>query len=197
MVNFLSTKWLADDEQRLTMTRCLQRASSWCVPPNWGVEEWREELRAVQELAMIEALGDHGQYPDVAWLAFLYQRVMARSLAFYRKEWSFAVHCTSGPAIAVDGDSNLPERNQEATTLCWLESYASHEELHGALLALAEADQSLILDLFWEEQTESEIARTTRVSQPAVNKRKQLAVETLRTRMRSGLPLGYATAAAI
>jgi DNA-directed RNA polymerase specialized sigma subunit len=57
------------------------------------------------------------------------------------------------------------------------------EALHQGLAKLAEQDRWLIERLFWEGQTEAEVAKEIGISQPAVSKRKCAILRELRYRL--------------
>jgi DNA-directed RNA polymerase specialized sigma24 family protein len=45
---------------------------------------------------------------------------------------------------------------------------ADEAALHRALALLADSDRELLVELFWEERTEAEIARSRHIRQPAL-----------------------------
>jgi RNA polymerase sigma factor (sigma-70 family) len=55
--------------------------------------------------------------------------------------------------------------------------------LHNALSLLPESKRNLIRRLFFENESETEVARTLGISQPAVNKRKWTILDNLRKRL--------------
>lgn len=59
------------------------------------------------------------------------------------------------------------------------------QQLHKALLLLSDDERDLIERLFFQEQTEREIAAVYRISQKAVNKRKQKVLARLREQLKN------------
>lgn len=59
------------------------------------------------------------------------------------------------------------------------------QQLHKALLLLSEDERDLIERLFFQEQTEREIAAVYRISQKAVNKRRQKVLARLREQLKN------------
>lgn len=58
------------------------------------------------------------------------------------------------------------------------------QQLHKALLLLSDDERDLIERLFFQEQTEREIAAVYRISQKAVNKRRQKVLARLREQLK-------------
>lgn len=59
------------------------------------------------------------------------------------------------------------------------------QQLHKALLLLSDDERDLIERLFFQEQTEREIAAVYRISQKAVNKRRQKVLARLREQLKN------------
>ena len=141
------------------LQRCLQRVRKWRTPLNWSAGQWMEEAAAQAALACVES---RSRYADgvvksgssESWISnCLLQR--------YRQEWSFARHC-SRPVVCepyepeeVDGDmAPMVPR------------------LQAVLTRLPQPDRQLIHMLYWEHQTETQVAAALGVSQQAISKRK-------------------------
>ena len=58
----------------------------------------------------------------------------------------------------------------------------SYEVLYSALASLAEPDRRLIEQLYWEDQTEAEVAQQLAITQQAVSKRKRAILTRLHVR---------------
>jgi RNA polymerase sigma factor (sigma-70 family) len=144
---------------------------TWRTPPNWSPRDWLEELKAEIIAATWEAERDFDPARGVPVEAFIQQRVWARSLNRYRREWAYARHCVSHLEdinvcdTSTDGGFPLMEIG---------------EILEGCLRRLPNPQRRLIEGLFWEEQTEVEVARMLSLSQPAISKRKRRILERLR-----------------
>jgi DNA-directed RNA polymerase specialized sigma24 family protein len=149
--------------------RVFRRIGAWRVPPNWSPRDWFEEMRAEAAAAAWLAELDFDPTRGVPLTAFVHQRVWARARARYRQEWAYALRCGAHPEgserdVADDG----------------LSPAGAYESLRDCLERLSELHRGLIESLFWEEQTEAEVARTLSISQTAVSKRKRRILEQLR-----------------
>jgi RNA polymerase sigma factor (sigma-70 family) len=143
----------------------------WRAPPNWSPKDWSEELGAEVIAATWEAQRDFDAARGVPLEAFVQQRVLARSLSRYRREWTYARHCGS------------QLENSEACEVAIGDGFNSveiRESLWTWLRRLPDPQRRLIECLFWDEQTEVEIARTLSLSQPAISKRKRRILAQLR-----------------
>ena len=103
--------------------------------------------------------------------AFVFSRVRARVLTRYRQEWRYALRMASsdrGKSEMSEGDAAGPGET---------ESFAL---LTGALEQLSTQERWLLEEIFWRERTEACLAERLQISQPAVNKRKRVALEKLK-----------------
>jgi RNA polymerase sigma factor (sigma-70 family) len=148
----------------------LRRIYRWRVPPNWSQSDWLEELRAEAQAAAWEAERDFDPTRGVPLRAFVHHRILTRTLGRVRREWRFARHCwprlrgDESTAPAVDG----------------IDFAESSQHLRTCLNQLPDLERRLIVDLYWEEKTEIEIARMLSVTQPTICRRKQRILEQLR-----------------
>ena len=169
-----------DLELNAALQRCLRRIRGWQPPSNWSAEDWHREITAHALCAVCEAERDFDPSRGVPLGGFVYQRVLARSLTRYRQEWSYARRHAPAPANS-EGDEGPPRDGPAAPP----EPAASgRAELLGALAGLSTLDRAIIVQTYWHDRTETEVARDIGISQQAVNKRKRLALEKL------GLALG-------
>jgi RNA polymerase sigma factor (sigma-70 family) len=151
----------------------LRRLYSWREPPNWSRQDWREEIRAEAIAAECEAERDFDPSLGVPVGAFIRQRILARALTRYRREWAYGRRC--GPASEnheLDGISHSDE---------WLGDVS--ESVRHFLHRMPDHHRRLIECLFWEDKTEVEVARALQCSQSAISVRKHRILEQLRTRM--------------
>ena len=112
---------------------------------------------------------------------FVGQRVLARSLTRYRQEWSYASRCVSEAfEDAYDGGLHWAERCETPDPAV---SARMIDLLHNAISLLPESKRNLIRQLFFENESETEVARALGISQPAVNKRKWTILDNLRKRL--------------
>jgi RNA polymerase sigma factor (sigma-70 family) len=147
---------------------CARRMRNWRVPPHWTPSQWLEEMKAEGAIAALQATLDFDPARNVPIEAYMYQRVMGRLIARYRKEWKYALHETpSGEIEAIPEDGQVP-----APVGLW-------EDLRSAVGQLADIDRQLIHCLFWKKNTEAEVAKTLGVSQQAINKRKHAILKFL------------------
>jgi RNA polymerase sigma factor (sigma-70 family) len=166
---------------------CLKRLNSWRIPPNWSASDWFEEIKAVGAAAAWQAEGEFDSSRGVPMSAFLYQRILARVFTRYRQEWAYALHLA--PRI----DEELNELALQVEALLSPETVHESESVRGALNSLSSLDRQMVVRLFWQEHTETQIARSLGISQSAVSKRKRAILGKLRTRLESAgtvRPLG-------
>ena len=157
---------------------CVRRIRSWRVPPNWSARDWFEEVEGVGAIAAWQAERDYDAASGIQFAAFIYQRIMARALTRYRQEWIYALHFVSDDN---DGDTSLRGHSVEYTPApaSSLDCVLAHKELRELVAALSEPERELIGLLFWEDNTEAEIARKLRINQSTVNRRKAAAFKRL------------------
>jgi DNA-directed RNA polymerase specialized sigma24 family protein len=174
------------------LTRCLKRVCSWRVPPNWSAVDWLDEMQALAEAAAFHAECEFDSLRGVPIEAFIYQRIVARAFTRYRQEWSYALRCLPEERATT---GHFDEDNAEELP-CPANSYAYSNELddpewlgnrlRAALEYLPGSDRDLLMLLFWEGHTESEIAGHFGISQPAVNKRKRAVLHQLKDWLKTG-----------
>jgi RNA polymerase sigma factor (sigma-70 family) len=156
------------------VTACLRRVRHWRVPPNWTVCEWMQELAAQGEMAAYEACSEYDAARGVTPAYFVICRVRGRLLARYRQEWNFALRMA---CWSID--------SQEAAMACsTATAKAAHREIRQNLFAaierLREIDRWLVVQIFWHDRDQAELARELGISQPAVSKRYRNIVRQLR-----------------
>lgn len=161
---------LDSPECRCMLSICLRRLRRWRVPPHWSAADWYEEINLEAMTAAQEASlafdASHGI--PLEW--FIRNRVLNRALQFYRKEWAYGRRCsTAGQAAEYSGpDIDAPSAADDSV------------ELLSALNRLSDADRWLVEQLFWKRVREADVAETLKISQQAVNRRKQLILLDLR-----------------
>ena len=149
----------------------LRSIHTWPAPPNWSPRDWSEELRAVVIAATWEAERDFDPARGVPLDAFVQQRVWARSLSRYRREWAYARHCGSH----LEGGDHCDVAIDEEFS-----SIEISESLQACLRRLPEQQRRLIEGLFWEEKTEVEVAGILCLTQSGISRRKRRVLEQLR-----------------
>jgi DNA-directed RNA polymerase specialized sigma24 family protein len=153
---------------------CWQRIRAWRVPPRWSAGDWREELQAQGAAAAWQAFGDYDATRGVPLRAHVRRRVLASVLTRSRQEWSYALRFVFEMSAVGSRGAIEEDEYPNATTF---------EALHQGLAKLAEQDRWLIERLFWDGQTEAEVAEEIGISQPAVSKRKCAILRELRYRL--------------
>lgn len=166
----------------LVLERCLSRICSWRTPPNWSNREWFEEIKAHAIAASCRAMCEYDATRGVPLEAFVYQRVIARALTRHRQEWNYALRFVSNNDSEKDEDIDSSSRNRsDAVDLAQSENQgAIYDELKHAIASLSESNRWLITQLFWNEQTEVDIAHALGIGRRAVNKRKHTILQWLR-----------------
>jgi DNA-directed RNA polymerase specialized sigma24 family protein len=152
--------------------RCWSRIRTWRVPPRWSPCDWWEEARAQGALAACEAIRSFEPGWRVPLEAYLYRRVVEGVWTRYRQEWSFGRR--RRPDVA------LPDRPAAASDRPDPELLARLASTLGDLRA---SEQWLIGRLFWEGDSEDELANELGVSRQAVNLRKQKLLRRLRSQL--------------
>ncbi len=147
------------------MGRCLGRARHWRVPGNWAKAQWAEEISAEAELAAVAFTPKNAvELPVQTRQQSVIQNHL---LQRYRQEWCFNRHC-GGQVIAEPVAA--PVQSQRDSNAARIQQ---------ALAALPASDRELITQLYWEKQTETQIALEAGVSVPAICKRRQRILQRL------------------
>ncbi len=149
----------------------LRSIHTWRVPPNWSPRDWSEELNAEAIAATWEAERDFDPAHGVPLEAFIQQRIWARSLSRYRREWAYARRCGPHLDASNDGDVAIDEA---------FSSIEISELLRTCLRWLPDPQRRLIEGLFWDEKTEVELARMLCLTQSAISRRKRRILDQLR-----------------
>jgi DNA-directed RNA polymerase specialized sigma subunit len=167
----------------LVLERCFSRICSWRTPPNWSNREWFEEIKAHAIAASCRAICEYDAARGVPLEAFVYQRVIARVLTRHRQEWNYALRFVSNNDSEKDEDidSSSSRNRSDAVDLAQSENQgAIYDDLKNAIASLSESNRWLITQLFWNEQTEVDIAHALGIGRRAVNKRKHTILQWLR-----------------
>jgi DNA-directed RNA polymerase specialized sigma24 family protein len=166
----------------ILLSRCFKRICGWRVPPNWSVTDWREEIRAHGLAAAYQASHDFDASRGVPLDAFVYERVIARAYSRYRQEWAYGLRCISETdGVVPDGwNMCLPGECCVQYPKLSIEPDPAYQGLRDTLGLLSESNRHLIMQLFWEGQTETNIAGALGISHQAVSKRKRAVIQKLR-----------------
>jgi DNA-directed RNA polymerase specialized sigma24 family protein len=169
-------------EEDVLLKRCFKRICGWRVPPNWSAADWREEIKAHGLFAACEASRDFDSSRGVPLDAFVYKRVIARAYSRFRREWAYGLRCVSetdkvvsdGWHVSLTGGCRFQYRELS------IDPDPAYHELRDAVESLSEPNHQLIERLFWEGQTETDIAEALGISHQAVSKRKRSVIQKLR-----------------
>lgn len=158
---------------------CVRKAGRWRVPPNWTSGEWMKEMMALGLAAGHEAACQFDPSRGAAAPAFFSTRIMGRLLTRYRQEWSFATRVTNW--------SQEPEQatlaSREPFTSGYYPNHTTDTGLIDAVNQLDETERWLMVQIFWRDRDQSDVARELGVSQPAVSRRYRNVVRKLRNRL--------------
>lgn len=149
--------------------RCMHRIRSWRAPLNYSRKDWLDEIEAEAAAEMWLALQSYDPSRNVPVGAFLYQRVLAGVLRRYRQEWSYA-HRHSAEDILNQREPVASERSDNLSIAVRL-----------AMSRLSHNDRKLLVQLYWADRTEMDIADELGISQQGVSKRKRSLLANLRT----------------
>jgi len=162
----------------------LHQARQWRCPFHWDGKEWQKELDAIAQAAAFEVCFYFDEQRGITLEIFVFWQVLTALRDFHRREWAyFAFQCghltrVSDEGKAGEGDESAEvceevateglEREWRRCLICW------------ALERLSERERQVINRLYWDGRTESEIAHELGISQQAVSKIKQKAIQKLR-----------------
>ena len=159
-------------ELNAALHRAFCRVRSWRKPPNWSAHDWLDEIKAITAAAGCHAENDYDAERHVPLSAFLYQRALACAWTRYRQEWAFFLRF-------MEQSPNNGDKSEGAHRSV-LEVASLKDSLQCALTELSQADQWLIKQMFWNETTEDQVAKSLNISQQAVSKRKRRIIGRLR-----------------
>lgn len=159
----------------------LRRARKWRRPPHWDRSEWHKELDALAQASAFEASLRFDEQKDVPFEAFLFQQVLTALRDFHRKEWVY-FHLHYGHLLVTFEGG---EREGEACFEGAVRMEGEKQEwrrfwVRWGMERLGERERWVLLKVYWEGWTEEEIAQELGISQQAVNKIKQKALQKLR-----------------
>jgi RNA polymerase sigma factor (sigma-70 family) len=150
---------------------CVAQIRRWRIPPRWNDVDWVAELQSEGAAAALEAIACFEPSRNVPLHAYVRMRVMGRVLTRYRQEWTYAIR-------------QVPEEVSDASELSSLASPSwPVDELRDVLTQLDDPDRALIIRIFWNAETEAEIARSLGLSQQAISRRKKKILDKIRERM--------------
>lgn len=157
--------------------KSLKRIYRWRVPPNWGEQDWRDEIHSVAVLAACEAARDFDPARGTPSDTFVGSRVLSRALTHYRREWAYGTRHCDGVTFPEKLEARLPD---QVLFVPAGSAQSSGEDMGAALARLPEQSRWLIQELFVHQRTETDIGRQLGISHQAVSKRKQAVFRELR-----------------
>jgi RNA polymerase sigma factor (sigma-70 family) len=157
-------------ELDFVVSSSLRRIRRWRIPPSWRAREWFEEVESEANVAGLQAFKEFDETRGVPREAFLRQRIMRRTLALYRREWSYAVRRVVEDEL---------DRRAEVGKNDPIKYVVRLRILQRSLELLPEPDLSIIEGLFWGARSETEIAVELGITQQAVSKKKRRILDTL------------------
>lgn len=165
---------------------CVERLRRRAVPPNWSPEEWKVEVEQIASLGALkaaagDAVGD-GSGPKGELAPVVLKRADETVRAAWRREWAFGLRSLP---LLLDGPSDRPggpteEENPTASCEPLSEPAEIYYELHDAIAKLPAWLRDVIVQLFLDGRTESEVGEALRLPQYTVSRRKQAALKRLR-----------------
>jgi DNA-directed RNA polymerase specialized sigma24 family protein len=158
-----------------------RRLQSWPIPPNWSPADWFEELSQIENIATSRASAAFDPSGRATLARFTYDHIIASALKAYRREWSYCLHTVAITAPLPGEDQSDggadPLGRFEAGDADDIPAYVA---LWEALAKLPTEHSDLVCQLFVQNRTEAEIARSLGISQRGVSKRKQAYIKELR-----------------
>jgi DNA-directed RNA polymerase specialized sigma24 family protein len=154
---------------------CVRRVLHWPVPPNWTGSAWMKEMAAHGNAAAHEASCQYDSSRSSEPEVFVKSRVMGRLLTRYRQEWNFARRVAHWSSETEDGPVSTLMDAARADS-----AGDMRKTVTDAVNGLPEPDRWLVMQLFWHDRDQRELARELGVSQPAISKRYRNIVRQLR-----------------
>ena len=155
---------------------CVRRTHGWRTPPRWCPRDWLEEIDAESIASACQAILIFEPDRGPSLESFVYHRVLSGALARYRKEWGYALRCGRRSSSGADAYGTNLIDDQDAAAV-------ERQKLMGSMTALPEDDRRLIECLYWDGQTERDIAGRLGITQQAVSKRKRKILLKLRVNL--------------
>ena len=132
------------------------------VPPHWSARDWWEEIDAESLAAACQAVRVFDPTRGMCLSNFAYHQILAKAMARYRTEWSFALRIGR-----VWAGIDPPEESMTTAT-----DVETQERLLASVTGLTRTDRRLLERLFWDGQSEEAVAKELGITKQAINKRK-------------------------
>ena len=136
-------------EVEQVVQRCWRRAKRWQAPPEWGREEWYEELLAHARAAAWAAYVAYDPARGVPLEVFLFAQVMGALRSYWRREWQEALHRATPPPLSEDEEES---ENWESALLSIRQEEKEWQQMviRLALSQLSKRERLVIELLFWD-----------------------------------------------
>ena len=165
----------------IALLRLLGFARRWPLPPTWFPPDWLQELRQTGFMAALTAEKDLDPAARDTFALSTYRRAHAAMAARFREEWAYQSHRVTPDRLPPGSSPEFP--SEPASPEPSPDQLAAFDDLRQALDALPETDQVLIIRIFTEGSTESQLARSLNLTRRAVSKRKQAILLKLRKQL--------------
>src|SRR5258708_7092116 len=164
------------------LSTCFKRIRSWRVPPNCAPFQWFEEVLQVASIAAWQAAVEYNPWCDGSFSHFVEQRVIARALNYYRREWNYSLRFAPDD---LQSESDASDSQTGKVAVVEAQAGAGNaatilEELRDAISSLSADQREIIEELFWNGFTEVEIGQMLGLTQRTVSRRKRAAIQSLR-----------------
>jgi RNA polymerase sigma factor (sigma-70 family) len=165
------------DILKCVLLRCLCHCRRWAQPARYSAADWWEETRSIGKSAAWEALLSFDPARQIPLAVFARSRIMAQLLTFYRREWRFSMR---NAPLRLRQFSEESSDEEEFVLEPRTEEYPQRQMLREVMAQLPAPQSQLLERLFWYGESEEELARSLKLSQRAVSKRKKAAIKQLR-----------------
>ena len=163
----------------------LRKARKWRRPPHWDGYEWQKELDAIAQASAFEASLRFDGRKDVPLEVFVFQQVLTALRNFHRKEWIYFRFHYGHLSLTFEGGEGEGEKEGCFEGAVRMEGEGEKQEwrrfwVRWGMEKLGERERWVLLKFYWEGWTEEEIAQELGISQQAVSKVKQRALQKLK-----------------
>jgi len=170
-----------EQEIRPVLKACLCRIRSWLIPHIWSSRDWFYETEEVATVAVWQAAADYHPPELIVFRCFVHRRIMSCTRTRYRQEHLYGLRFSI--YLIEHGAESHEQLTLERSSTPYAEPLTeplTYGDLTGALAKLSRTQQFIIEQLFWFGKSESTLAKALGISQRAVSKRKQVALNALR-----------------
>jgi len=156
-----------------------RRLRSWRPPPNWSAADWSAECRQIEDIAAYKVTGFLDASGNASPARSIYNHLIASVRTSYRREWAYSLHFEARPM-----DFSPREGEFEELTGTPADESRTYAFLYDAMDELTPDQRFVVEQLFFFGRTETEVGEVFGISQRAVSKRKQRALDDLSASLR-------------